>query len=302
MRVADSKVLIKRRRAPAFGALSATLAFVLASCGGGSPTALSSLSPSHAVLASIDKTESASSAVVDVDVSITGTPSLGGLGGATAGKSVNLVVSGHGVFDFTAKNGDMKLQLPSLGSGKPPSTLELRLVGGDLYINSPALLALDGGKPWVHVNASSYLQKEGQSTGPLGGFATGDPSDVLGLLQHLTGTVTKVGDEQVDGVQTTHYRATIDLTGHGTSTSSTILSQQLAQALGLADVPIDVWLDSDGRLRQLKTSFDILGLTVAATEGIGSFGTPVSVTAPPSDQTADGTGLLNQGKLGSLFS
>lgn len=307
MRVAASNDRWSRRRTLATGCLgTAVLAVVLASCGGGSGSGsgsgLGAVSPAHALLASIDKTQGSSSAAIDVDVSVSGTPSFGGLGGAAAGTPVNLTVTGHGVFDFSAKNGDMTLNLPSIGAGKPATTLELRLVGGDLYLKSPALQSLDGGKPWVHVSASSYLQKEGQSTGPLGGFATGNPSDVLGLLQHLTGNVTTVGQEQVDGVQTTHYRATIDLTSPGTSTSSTVLSQQLAQALGLADVPVDVWLDSAGRLRQLKTSFDILGLTVGATEQMGSFGSPVTVTVPPASQTADGTGLLSQGKLGSLFS
>jgi hypothetical protein len=51
----------------------------------------------------------------------------------------------------------------------------------------------------------------------------------------------------------------------------------------------------------VATSFTVIGLTVKAQEELGSFGTPVSVSAPPADEVADGSGLLQGGQLGNLF-
>lgn len=292
-----------RRRVFLGVVLTGVLAVVASACSSSSSPSSSHVSSEQAkqiVLASVDTTESVNSAAVDVTVSITGTPSLGGLGSSS--KALNLSITGHGLFDFTNKKGELTLNLPSLGSGKPATTFDIREIGTDLYLSSPSLSAIDGNKLWVHVNTSAYEQKLGQSDGPLGGFSTGDPSQVLGLLKNLTGNVTDVGTADINGTPTTEYQATIDLIGTGSSTSSTILSKQFAQALGLSNIPVDVWIDSAGRARQLKTSFSLFGLTVFALEGIGSFGTPVSVSAPPPDQTTDGTSLLNGGQLGNLLS
>ncbi|MHB8680537.1 MAG: hypothetical protein ACYDA2_00365 [Acidimicrobiales bacterium] len=260
--------------------------------------------PLQIVLASVDRTESVQSAAVDIDISVAGTPSLGGLVPDTAGTAatpVSIHITGHGVFDFPNKTGQMTIGLPATGQSGAV-TLQLREIGDLLYLSSPDIASLDGNKPWVEVNLADYLAKQGQSAGPLGGFTDGDPTQVLAMLRQLTGGVTQVGSAVIDGEQTTEYQGTIDLAGtNGGSTSSTIISRQLAQAFGLSSLPVDVWIDGAGRARQVKTSFTLFGLTVSALTHIGSFGTPVSVSAPPPSQTTDGTSLLNSGQLGNVL-
>jgi hypothetical protein len=288
------------------------LGLVLAACSS-SPAASKGPqgTPHQIVLAAVDSTEAANSATVDLTISVTGSPSLGGLGGlggassggsSSASAPIDVTISGHGVFSFTQKTGDMTVDLPSLGAHRPTS-IEVRRIGPDLYLHAPQLSAADGGKPWVHVDLSQYEQSQGQSSLNLGGLSQGlsdgDPTKILALLKQLGAQVTQVGSGQVGGVATTEYEGVLDLSG-GT-TGSTIVSPQIAQAFGLTSIPVDVWIDQQGRARQVSTSLSVFGITIKAREQLGSFGTPVAVSAPPADQTADGSSLLRGGQLGNLL-
>lgn len=307
-----------RRHLAAVAATMATAGLVLAGCSSsGGPAANRVLhgTPHQIVLAAVDATESADSAAIDISISVTGTPSFGGLGGlggastgssSSAGRPIDITISGHGVFSFAQKTGDMTVDVPSLGTS-PATTIEVRRIGQDIYLKSPKLSQVAGGKTWVHVDLSQYLQSQGQgqsqSGTPLGGLSQGlsdgDPTQILGLLKQLGAQVTEVGPGQVDGVATTEYQGVVDLSG-GT-TGSTIISPQIAQGFGLTSIPVDVWVDGQGRARQVSTSLGIFGITIKAQEQLGSFGTPVSVSAPPADQVADGSGLLHSGQLGNLL-
>lgn len=284
-----------RRWLPA-GALVVLLSAGAAACSSGTQGAQSGKSPRQVLLDSVSTTESAGSAAITVTVSITGTPKIGA---SASGQPLDLSITGQGDYSFAQKTGQFSLTVPAAGRGSA-TTLQFREIGDDLYLSTPSLAAIDGGKPWVHVSLSQYEQSQGQSTGPAGALSTGDPTQVLQLLHQLGGSVTEVGSADIGGTPTTEYQGEIDLTS--SSTGSTIVGQQLAQGLGLQNIPVDVWVDGSGRARQVETSFTVLGLTVKAQEQLGSFGTAVSVTAPPADQVADGSGLLQNGKLGSIFS
>ena len=300
-----------RRRTLIGGALgAAALGLVLSACSSGSGTAGGTTphgTPHQIVLASVGSTEAANTAAVDVSISVTGTPSLGGLGAlggsssssaGPAGTPLNIDITGHGVFSFAQKAGDMTVDIPAIGTS-PGGSIEVRRIGQDVYVKAAQLPAVDGGKPWVHVLLSQFEQGQSQSSNPFGSLSDGDPTKILALLQQLGAQVTQVGTSRIDGVATTEYQGVLDLAG-GT-TSSTIVSQQLAQALGLSSVPVDVWIDGQGRARQVSMSLSVFGLTVKAGEHLGSFGAPVSVSAPPADQVADGSSQIHNGKLGSLF-
>ena len=277
--------------------LGAGLATLAAACST-SPAAAPAAhrSPRQVVLASVTDTESASSAAIDITVSVNGTPSLGG---SSSAKPVSASVTGHGVFSFADKTGEMTFTASSPGSSSSGS-VQVRKIGDQLYVSSPRLPSLDGGKSWVVVNVNDFQKAQGQNGGPFGSLSDGDPTQILGLLQRIGASVTEVGTSDIDGVPTTEYRAQIDLAGSGTG-SSAVISSQEAQALGLSTIPVDLWVDSAGRARQVSTSFSVIGLTIKATVGFGSFGTPVSVSAPPSSEVADGSSLLSNGQLGSLL-
>ena len=68
--------------------------------------------------------------------------------------------------------------------------------------------------------------------------------------------VTEVGTETVDGVETTHYRVSIDLdraAKHASGPTQDALQGVIAQS-GVTTLPLDVWVDENGYVR--KVSYD----------------------------------------------
>jgi hypothetical protein len=127
--------------------------------------------------------------------------------------------------------------------------------------------------------------------------AAQNPADVLAMLKTV-GSVQTVGTETVDGVSTTHYKATVDLAKAagqvGEPASSAV--QHLIDEGGPSSIPADVWIGDDGLVRKATVDETVSGggesATVHVTLGLSDYGTAVNVTAPPSGDTLDATGLV----------
>ena len=94
-----------------------------------------------------------------------------------------------------------------------------------------------------------------------GSFAGTDPRDVFGLLKAVSGSIEAVGTDEIRGVETSHYRATIDtakleqLVPAAQRQSLGGLDQSAEQA-GSTEIPLDVWIDADQRVRKLSIDVD----------------------------------------------
>ena len=77
----------------------------------------------------------------------------------------------------------------------------------------------------------------------------------------------------------------------------------LKTKFGLTTIPVEVWVDGDGRVRKLSETIDMSKATGAAaaaaqagavnlTMEIYDYGTSVHIDAPPPDQVADITNAL----------
>jgi hypothetical protein len=105
----------------------------------------------------------------------------------------------------------------------------------------------------------------------------------------------------VAGVAVRHYRGTADLALAARSAPSSGAASLRAAVGGFAtaDVPFDVYLDDQGRIRKLRQRFSFAGnhrdgaVAVYATTLLYGFGTPVSVTLP--DEEDIYTGRIAEG-------
>lgn len=137
----------------------------------------------------------------------------------------------------------------------------------------------------------------------LGGFGnpagTASPATLLGLLRAQASSVQNFGDEVLDGVDTTHYRALIPLSRMGAGTAAQL--RQAEQELGTNALSFDYWVDSANLLRQLRfaisipeqpaasggtdiTPQGIYPLTISVSLQLSAYGTPVHVVPPPPGQ------------------
>jgi hypothetical protein len=78
----------------------------------------------------------------------------------------------------------------------------------------------------------------------------------------------------------------------------------MATSLGMTQLPMDLYVDSDHHVRRISFSMDAPKSTtgqgaMTMTEDFYDFGVPVTVTAPPADQVVDSSGLLGGLATGS---
>ncbi|HVV18098.1 MAG TPA: hypothetical protein VHF06_01595 [Pseudonocardiaceae bacterium] len=289
----------------AAGAVLAATGLVLAACqqGGGSAAGTggstaettvetSAAGPNQAVAAAYQTTADARTAKLAMATQV-------GIG------ATQLPVTANGVLDFAHRSADLTEHLPGKGA-----TAETRFVNGMLYEQVPQLKQLTGGKPWASIDLSK-LSAHGNAQ-QLMSDTPADPTAFLGYLRGVGAQVTTVGPDTVDGTATTHYKVTIDLdkAAAGQSAGAQQGVRTLEQEIGSHTLPADVWIDNQGRLRKFSMRETLNGppqtgttsatpstkpagkVSVAVTATLSDFGVPVTVTAPPADQTADLTNKL----------
>lgn len=208
--------------------------------------------------------------------------------------------SGTGQSDTT--NG--RLQMTMDFSGLPAqlsqhgSTAEFVLADKVMYLKLPFLSGmLPGGKQWMKVDLSAAARQAGTS---LGSFGQLDPQQWLQQLLASSDT-QKLGTDTVQGEQMTHYRTTIDpskLTANVPAAQRAAVRKAMKQ-IGMSTIPVDVWVDGKGLLRQESLSLSLgQGLqnaTMKMTFDLHDFGEPVSVEVPPADQVFDALAALKGG-------
>lgn len=160
---------------------------------------------------------------------------------------------------------------------------------GDMaYVRSSALagLAGDPSKPWLRTTGTGELA-DGLDVGPNRDTA----ASLVDALRGAGADVTELGTEQVGGVETTHYRATIDPAKAADELPAGERDRFLQglQGMGVEPVPFDIWVDRDDRVRRIEASFhggaEFGNATITAE--FGGYGEPQPIELPPADQVQD---------------
>jgi hypothetical protein len=125
-----------------------------------------------------------------------------------------------------------------------------------------------------------------------------NPTQQLDYLRSVSGDLKELGKETVGGVETTHYRGTVDLDEYvklvpeaqRASVRKTI--QQVEKNMGgRSTYPVDVWVDQSDQVRRM--AFDMKSntpqgtVTTSMRMDLSDFGAPVNVELPPKSQTID---------------
>jgi hypothetical protein len=285
----------------------ATLAVVAAGCGGNGVAVGPDLT-SFASAASASAASDTGRFELEVQLSLPGTDKGFGL-------------SASGGFDTPNHRAQMALDLSALaqlmaGFGKSlgatstgdlptdPASWRLEAIqdGDTVYVRLPLLDdKLPAGKTWIKGSAKELAAQGGSELGQFGSFADTDPRDTFAYLKAVSGSIETVGGESLRGVDTTHYRAAVDMTK-----IESMLPADQRQSLGsldallgqtgLTSIPIDVWLDAQQRVRKLELSFELGGTGsqqagASMTMELYDYGKPLDVSLPPADQVVDAATL-----------
>jgi hypothetical protein len=201
---------------------------------------------------------------------------------STTKDDAEVVFMGQGIYDWSTDTGQTTYDVPV-------GTVQQRLVGPDLYLALPQ-----------QPDAFFKLKVADVAATPLGG--TVDPSAQLHMLAAVADAEV-VGEEEVRGVETTHYRGNYDVARAlrgARGLQQTALRSSLGAAADVPEATYDVFLDDAGRLRKLTQTVEVAATaarggspaTVTTTLELYDFGITVMVMAPPGNKVRDGAPLL----------
>ena len=224
---------------------------------------------------------------------------------ADDGSGTPVTVTANGAFDQTAADLTIDASGALANTNLPAGSgnIELRLLdqNGDpvVYAHSPALASIiPGGQSWVELDVAQAAKALGVDLGGSAATTTQNPTDVLGLL-HQLGSVESLGPETINGVSTTGYRATIDLSQVSANRRSRRADVRAAPARERS-----IHLDPDRcvdrrrrpRLPGRRSTRTTPNGSANVTVDLSNYGTPVTVEAPPASDTFDATGLVKDGR------
>jgi hypothetical protein len=238
------------------------------------------------------------------------------------GLATPFAFTGEGAFDTEAERASFSFDLSSLaglfggllgglgGADAPdfgnPAAWKIDGVqdGAVVYVRFPAIAGeLPAGKTWVRVDSATAGKAAGFDLSELDQFTGEDPRTLLDFFKAVSGEIETVGSEELRGVTTTHYRATIDLRNYDRLVPpaerkelSDMLGDLVEQA-GLSEMPFDVWLDDEGYVRKVAATFSASppGQSGAFEASLAfelyDYGADVDIEPPPADQVVDASAL-----------
>lgn len=191
----------------------------------------------------------------------------------TAGQAQEMV----GEARFTDGGVEMK------ATGTGAQAMEMILVDKAMYMKSPAF---GTGDKWLKIDLSdpnSLFGMIGKATDP----------EVMFKAMESPKKLELVGSEDVDGVETNHYRITMDPTQYlkameFPAAMADMLPKQLVT---------DMWVDADNLPRKFSQTVEVNAAgggapTTSNTEGTyADFGTDVEIQAPPASQVTEQPGM-----------
>ena len=225
------------------------------------------------------------------------------IGVSASGQDVSF--SGEADVDNENQEIDMTMDLGLLGG-----EMQIVMADGILYVRSP--MFQDAPTPWVSMDPTELSPKQAAQFGNFG-MGTTDPSAYAGLFAGVF-DVEDAGAQEIDGVPTTHYTGTIDLTRALENVGDVVggevdeaTREQLETAidqfesLGVEDlVEFHLWVDDEGFPRRQRVTMDfgklaagedaLLGgedASMEMTVDYSAFGEPVEVQVPPASQVTD---------------
>ncbi len=179
-----------------------------------------------------------------------------------------------------ARFGDGGIEMKATGTGA--QAMEMILVDKAMYMKSDAF---GTGDKWLKIDLSdpnSLFGMIGKATDP----------EVMFKAMESPKKLEVIGTEEVDGVETNHYRITMDPTSY---LKAMEFPDAMAQMLP-KELVTEMWVDGDNLPRKFAQTVEVKGAggpaTTSTTEGTYSdFGVEVDVEAPPASEVTEQPGM-----------
>ncbi len=214
------------------------------------------------------------------------------------GTTIN--AAGTGGIDFTQNALQLDLSMNADGQSLD---LQADYLGGTIYESIPQIGEIAPGKSWVSLDLSSITSAAG--TGASGSLSIqGNPAEMLRMLSENGNVVEPIGASMVEGVPVQGYSVTISATKiRSELTKLPAWMQSEMSNVGISGMHYKVYIDGEGQLRSIAISLqmtaDAKSVILSESLDFSDYGAPVSVSAPPADQTVSLQQLLRDARQAS---
>src|SRR5215217_943286 len=231
------------------------------------------------------------------------------------GASQALTMPGKGFVDSSGEHMVLDMDMSAL---KKAAGKEVDLEGAEnvraaydypvMYMRWPALASrIEFGKSWIKIDYSKILGEAGVDMS-LFDAENYNPSQQLRFLRAAGGKVERLGDEDIRGMHTVHYKGEVDIRRYpdlvppAERAQARRSAEKLTKLTGDPVDPVEVWIGDDGLVRRMRTSWDqeVGKMTATREETIDyvSFGKRFAIKPPPKKDTVDLTRYVLEGKAG----
>lgn len=156
--------------------------------------------------------------------------------------------SGDGVLNSKVQRSQMTLTMST-----PKGEVEMEAIGdgSEIYLKSSLFKSLPDGDEWVGYDAALGHSSE------ITGGAGSNPSEQLDLLQGVSDEFQNLGERTIRGVQTTGYRATLDIDHYvdylrGKGDDRAAKDYERVAEVAPTTAEIETWIDDKKLIRQTK--------------------------------------------------
>jgi hypothetical protein len=211
-----------------------------------------------------------------------------------------------GAFDFNGERGLLIMDFSGAAPFSAGAKIEYRfirdLVYADVSAFGDAVNKLPSGKHWVRINPRKMAGQLGAS----GSGGQQKPPSALESLRGVSKDVEDLGNDDVRGTPAAHYKSTVDpkkAVDRLPKKARAKGGKTLRQQFGDRPLPLEVWIDDQGRVVRIQLELNLANLpqakaagetgTVRETVDYFEFGAPFYVYAPPKAETVDFADLDN---------
>lgn len=209
-----------------------------------------------------------------------------------------------GAFDATG-NSSMIMDMSGIADAAPPGEeipagmadlfgdMEIRTIGDTAFMKFGMFAMLGVETEWVSMPAD-----EAGTTADSFGAAPANPMEMIDAFGDGSISVENLGSDTIRGVNTTHFRMTVDVEAMVAAADEEALAElEQLGPLGDGTLPIDFWIGDDGNVYRILMEFD--GADIADSD-FGSmtmvwemydFGADIEIPLPPADQVTDGSAI-----------
>jgi hypothetical protein len=226
----------------------------------------------------------------------------GSVEGAGPGSAARL--EGSGALDPRTRRGrlvfDSAGPLTPAGGAGAGGKVEQIFIGDVIYMRTPTVAQRLGAKrAWLRIDLPSTGRALGIDPTQFGQFGSNDPRRLLDQIRSVSGEVEKLGGEKVRGVDTTRYRAKVDVRKYpdrlpeAQREQARVAVERIVDLTGSSSYPITLWIDDDELVRRMRTEYEFKmpgrkePAAYTLTMELFDFGSPVGVEPPPAKDVQD---------------